>query len=135
MWGMGQEQGSWRAASKTARSITGDVVLSNEKIFINFAGFTMAQIRALNQNEMSAAFDADSASDGRGNLYRLSIPGAKKFLHSNTLCGGEDTQWVATYATGRSLQLAFFSGPNMPVFTLEALGNSTDLCGTYSYMR
>jgi hypothetical protein len=34
-----QENGDWRAVSSTARSITGDVVLSAEKISINFSGF------------------------------------------------------------------------------------------------
>jgi len=33
------------------------------------------------------------------------------------------------------LKLAFFSGPNVPEFTLNAIANSTDLCGTFSYVR
>jgi hypothetical protein len=37
--------------------------------------------------------------------------------------------------SGRTLQAAFFSGPEAPVFTLDALGKSTDLCGTFSYAR
>src|SRR5580698_2717834 len=76
-----QEKGNWRAVSSTARSITGDVSLSDEKILINFSTFTMARIRSLEQNEMSAAFDADSNAAGAGSLYRVSIPAARKFLH------------------------------------------------------
>jgi hypothetical protein len=130
-----QEKGNWRAASSTARSITGDVALSDEKISINFLVFTMVRIRSLDKAELSAAFDADSNADGSGSLYRLSILAAKKFLHKNSLCGDEDTQWMATYVSGHSLQLAFFSGEHPPIFTLDAIGNSTALCGTFSYVK
>ena len=130
-----QDRGYWRAASKHASSITGDVALSNEKVVINFLAFTIAPIRALKPEEEVAAFDADTTTPGGGNLYRLNIPGDKKFLHKNTLCGGEDTTWMATYASGRNLQIAFFSGAKPPVLTIYALANSPDLCGTYSYQR
>ena len=128
-----QEKGNWRAASSTARSITGDVALSDEKISINFSLFTMVRVRSLDKAEISAAFDADSNADGSGSLYRLSVPAAKKFLHKNSLCGDEDTQWMATYVSGRALQLAFFSGEQAPIFTLDAISNSATLCGTFSY--
>jgi hypothetical protein len=134
MWGA-QEKGIWRAASSTAESITGDIVISDAKLSINFTGFPIAQIRKLEPAETSAAFDADVNAGGSGNLYRLSIPGSKRFLRHNTLCGTEDTQWMATYVEGRSLRIAFFSGPNMPVFTPGGLGNSANLCGTFSYAR
>ncbi len=130
-----QERGTWRAASSTARAITGDIVISDAKISINFLGFTIAQIRRLDPAETSAAFDADSNAGGTGNLYRLNIHAAQRFLHHNTLCGTEDTQWMAAYASGQDLKLAFFSGSAMPVFTLDALANSTSLCGTFSYVR
>jgi hypothetical protein len=130
-----QEKGNWHAASSTARSITGDVTISNQKISINFSGFPIAQIRGLQPSEVGVAFDVDGAAGGSGNLYRLSIPGTTRFLHKNTLCGNEDTQWMATYVVGRSLQLAFFSGQKMPVFTPEAIAASTDLCGTFSYVK
>jgi hypothetical protein len=128
-----QEKGNWRAASNTARSITGDIALSDEKISINFSTFTMVKLRTLDKSELSAAFDADSNAAGTGSLYRLSIPAAKKFLHRNSLCGDEDAQWMATYVSGRSLQLAFFSGDQTPLFTLDAIANSTTLCGTFMY--
>jgi len=130
-----QEKGVWRAASSTAKSITGDVALSNEKLSINFSGFPIAQIRDLQPSELSAVFDLDPDAGGSGNLYRLSIPGSKRFQHKNTLCGTEDTQWMVTYVAGNSLQIAFFSGPRMPVLTHEAVGTSTELCGIFSYGR
>jgi hypothetical protein len=130
-----QEAGVWRAASSNARSITGDIILSNEKLTINFLGFTMVRIRGLEKTEPAAAFDTESNPGGSGALYRLDIAGTRKFLHKNTLCGSEDTQWMATYASPHSLQVAFFSGQKPPTFTPEAIANSTDLCGTYSYVR
>jgi hypothetical protein len=130
-----QERGAWRAASNTANSITGDIALSDEKISINFSTFPMVKVRALNKGEISATFDADSNADGAGSLYSLNIPASKKFLHRNSLCGAEDTLWMVTYVAGRSLRLAFFSGQKVPVFTLDAISNSTDLCGTFSYVK
>jgi hypothetical protein len=130
-----QDKGSWRAASTTARSITGDLLLSEEKLSINFVNFPMSRVRTLEASEVSAVFDADTTAAGTGSLYRITIPSSKKFLHHNSLCGSDDTQWMVTYATGRSLQVAFFSSQKPPVFTLEAISNSTDLCGTFSYAR
>jgi hypothetical protein len=130
-----QDKGTWHAASSTAAAITGDLTISEDKISINFTGFPMAQIRKLEPAEAGATFNADSPTAGSGNLYRLSVPASKRFLHHNTLCGTEVTQWMATYGVGRDLQVAFFSGAKMPVLTSEALANSTDLCGTFSYVR
>jgi len=132
---LAQEAGYWRAESTTAKHITGDVALSDEKISINFSTYWIAQIRTLTPAELSAAFNADANSPGSGNLYRLSIPSSKKLLHKSTLCGGEDTQWLATYSTGRTLQLAFFSTSRMPVLTTEALANNSNLCGVFGYTR
>jgi hypothetical protein len=129
-----QEKGMWRASSSNARSITGDVALSDQKIAINFMTFTMVRVRALEKTELSAAFDADAAANGTGSLYRLNIPSSRKFLKKNSLCGTEDTAWMATYVAGRSLQLAFFSGEKPPVLTLDALANSSDVCGIFSYV-
>ncbi len=128
-----QEAGYWRASSTTAKNITGDVALSDEKISINFSTYWIAQIRALTPAELSAAFNA--STPGSGNLYRLSIPSDKKMLHKNTLCGGEDTQWLVTYSNGRSLQLAFFSTSQMPVLTSDALSTNSNLCGVFGYTR
>lgn len=130
-----QERGDWRPASNSAKSITGELVFSGQKVIINFAAFTIAQIRELTPDEIAAAFNADRDSGGSGNLYRLEIPGDRRFLHKNTLCGGEDTQWMATFVKGHDLQVAFFSGASMPALTLEALPNATNLCGTFTYVR
>ena len=130
-----QDAGYWRAESTTAKHITGDVALSDEKISINFSTYWIAQIRTLTPAEISAAFNADANAPGSGSLYRLSIPSSKKLLHKSTLCGPEDTQWLVTYSTGRTLQLAFFSTSQMPVLTPEALTNNSNLCGVFGYTR
>ena len=130
-----QDKGYWRAASNTARSITGDLSLGDEKIIINFVPFPMVKARTLEKAEISALFDVDSTATGDGTLYRLTVPAAKKFLNKNTLCGAEDTQWMVTYVSGKSLRLALFSGQKAPIFTFTAISNSTDLCGTFEYAR
>jgi hypothetical protein len=129
-----QDKGAWRAASSTASSITGDIVISNAKLSISFVSFPLAEIRSLEPSEIVAAFDAETPA-GSGNLYRLNISATRQFLHHNTLCGSDDTQWMATYVSGRELHVAFFSGANMPVLTPEALAKTTDLCGTFLYSR
>ncbi|WP_348265252.1 hypothetical protein P8935_12060 [Telmatobacter sp. DSM 110680] len=129
-----QDKGYWRAVSSNANDITGDLTITDSKLTINFISFPLAQIRKLQPAEWSAIFDADPGS-GSGFLYRLNVPGARRFLHKNTLCGSDDTQWLATYIQGRSLHVAFFSGADMPTLTVDALTNSTDVCGTFSYSR
>jgi hypothetical protein len=130
-----QEQGAWRASNSTARSITGDVDINGEKLMINLVRFPVSRVRALEPAELSAAFDADTHTPGSGSLYSVNISGGKQFLNHNTLCGSERTQWMATYAQGHSLKVAFFSGQKPPVFTLEALASSSDLCGTFVYVK
>lgn len=129
-----QEDGPWRAASTNARAITGDVVFSPMKISINFTSFTIAQIRLLKTEEVLALFNPDSPIGG-GNIFRVEIPADKRFLHHNTLCGSESTQWIVTYGQGRSLQIAFFSGATPPVLTVDALNDAPNLCGIFSYVR
>jgi hypothetical protein len=136
-----QERGSWRPASKTAQSITGDVTFNGDRMTINFFSLPVAEIRLLKPTEVVAVFDPGSdaagpdATAGVGHLYRLSVPADRRFLHKNTLCGSDETQWMATYVSGKKLNIAFFSNAAPPVFTVEALGQSENLCGTYSYAR
>jgi hypothetical protein len=130
-----QDKGYWRASSQTASSITGDMVIGEAKVTMTFLSWPIAPVRALTPVEISAVFDADSNVAQAGNLYHLNIAAGQRLLHKNTLCGTEQTQWMATYIEGRNLHVAFFSGSTMPVFTFEAIRNSTDLCGTFLYTR
>jgi hypothetical protein len=129
-----QESGPWRASSSNARAITGDIAFSPTKLAINFTAFTIAQIRSIKTDEVRALFNPDNPIGG-GNLFRVEVPADKKFLHHNTLCGSDDTQWIVTYAQGRDLQVAFFSGATPPILTFDALNNSPSLCGVFSYIR
>lgn len=129
-----QDKGYWRADSSTAKSITGDLGISDTKLIMNFLSFPLAQIRKLTPAEGLAAFDVDASTGVGGNLYHLDISASRRFLHKNTLCGTEETQWMATYTAGRSLYVDFFSGAEMPKLTFDALQNSTDLCGTFTYV-
>jgi hypothetical protein len=129
-----QESGPWRASSSNARAITGDIAFTPTKIAINFIAFTIAQIRSIKTEEVRALFNPDNPVGG-GNVFRVDIPADKKFLHHNTLCGSDDAQWIVTYAQGRDLQVAFFSGAAPPVLTFDAVNNSPTLCGVFSYVR
>jgi hypothetical protein len=130
-----QDNGNWRAVSKTARAITGDLALSTTKVSINFVAFPISPTRVLTPAEIAALFDLDAVPVSTATLYRLDIPAQKRFLHNNTLCAGDTTQWMVAWANGRELEVAFFSGPKIPVFTHEAISTSTDLCGAYTYAR
>lgn len=130
-----QDGGAWRAASTNATSITSDIAIMKDKLSIDYLIYPLAPIRTLKPVEVSAVFDADVNAGISGMLYRINIPGRQIFLHKNTLCGGEATQWMATYVTGHTLNAAFFSGEDMPVFTFDAISKSTDLCGTFGYAR
>lgn len=130
-----QEKGYWRAENSTAKSITGDVALADEKMSINLVNVIIARIRGLEKDETAALFDAGGGALGSGSLYRVNVPASRTFLRKNTLCGSEDTQWMVAYVSGRSLQLVFFSGAKPPVFTPDAIANSTDLCGRFGYVR
>lgn len=132
--GLAQDGGNWRASSSTAKSVTGDVAFFNQKIALAFSTFTVAQIRTLTLPEATSVFNG-AEPGGAGNLYRTSIPSDKRLLHKNTLCGSEETQWIVSYVSGHTLQLAFFSDAKMPVLTPEAMANTSSLCGTYTYVR
>src|SRR5262245_34469578 len=105
-----EERGYWRAASNSARSVTGDISLGDESLTSTSSTTTTSTVRPPEPAEVSSVFDTDSASAGTGSFYRANIPATKKFLHKNSLCGSEDVQWMVAYAAGNQLQLAFFSG-------------------------
>jgi len=133
--GAQEDRGLWSAASTNAHAVTGDITIGEAKVTLNFVTFPLALIRRLKPVEVSAVFDADVNAGIEGTLYRLHVPGGKYIVRKNTLCGGEETQWMATYVTGHTLKVAFFSGDDMPVFTFDAMQNTTTLCGKFTYGR
>ncbi len=133
--GAQEDRGYWRAASTNALAITSDVDIGEVKVTIDYLIFTIAPIRRLKPVEVSAVFDADVNAGIEGSLYRLRVPAGQRFNKKNTLCGSEDTQWMATYVTGRAMKVAFFSGEDEPVFSFDAVQKSSALCGVYVYSR
>lgn len=131
-----QEKGYWRAASKTAASTTGDLAFRETKVTINFTSFTIAQLLTVSPAQANAVFsELPASAPGSGNLYALDIAGSQQFLHRNTLCGADDTRYMLTFVSGKTLSVAFFSGAAMPKLTPEAIASTTNLCGTYTYVR
>lgn len=130
-----QDRGYWEAASDTARDVTGDISISELKVSIGFSRFTIAQILELTPAQATAIFGADADAQGGGNLYRLDVPAEKRFAHHNTLCGEQETQWMATWSDGRSLDVAFFSGDAIPALTTDAMAKSQNVCELLTYVR
>ena len=130
-----QDNAYWKATSNTARSVTGDIILSGERLSIYYQPFTIADLRELTPDEITAAFNFDTPDGVRGKLYRLSIAADRKFLHKNTICGDEETQYMATAVQGKTMQVAFFSGSKMPSLKAEDMAKATNMCGTYTYSR
>ena len=129
------DKGNWRPASKTASSITGGIVLSEERLMMGFIPVTIAPIRHAEPAEVSSVFDLPADENPGGELYRLNIPADRQLLHKNVLCGAEDTTYMLTTVSGKTLQVAFFSGAKLPDLKPEAVANSTTLCGTFTYTR
>jgi hypothetical protein len=128
-----QERGYWSAQSSNARAITGDLAFGADKVTINFSTFTLAQIRELKPEEKMALFP--DAGAGVGNLYRVQIGSDKKFVHKNSLCGGEETDWLVTWVSGKELVVAIFSGGSIPALTVDELNKTTRMCGIFTYAR
>ena len=129
------DKGNWRPVSKTASAITGGIVLSEERLMMGFIPVTIAPIRHAEPAEVSAVFDLPADSNPGGELYRLNIPANRQLLHRNVLCGAEDTTYMLTTVSGKTLQVAFFSGAKLPDLKPEAVANTTSLCGTFTYSR
>jgi hypothetical protein len=132
---LAQDKGYWVPLSSSAKDITGEIAIADARLTMDYFNFPIGQIRALQPAEASALFDADVNAPGGGSLYRLAVAANRRFLHKNTLCGSDDVQWMVTWVQGRTLSVSFFSGPNPPVFTMDALANTTDRCGTFTYSR
>jgi len=130
-----QDKGSWRPASDTTYSMTGEITIAETNMAINVTKVPVAPVRKLTPAEVSAVFDADTNAGIGGKLYRVHVPPGVYMSGGSLLCGKEVIRWMATYVLGRNLRVAFFSGEDMPVFTFDAISNSTALCGTYAYMR
>ena len=123
----------WTAASSNSTAITSDIEISSSKLTIGYIDFPISKVQDVTPAEALAVFDVDTGVRGVGALYHLNIVASTRFQHNNTLCGGEDTQWMLSWTTQHSLKIAFFSGAEKPTLTFEAINNSPQLCGVFSY--
>ena len=130
-----QDAGHWGPATDRTSTMTGEITIAPTRLTIYEARFPTALVRKLAPVEVSAVFDADIHAGIGGNLYSLYLPPRANIPGGDPLCGREATKWMATYVSGRTLHVAFFSGDDAPVFTFDEIANSTALCGTYVYTR
>ncbi len=133
----------WLAISQTAMSITGDAYLSDDGLVFQNHRLPLTLEKKLGGEELKAAanlLNATLNSTTRGELYKTNLSGTVHLRGSNTLCGKRDTTWILIMSTidgtgGINLNLATFSGALRPLIQTQALGKSTDLCGTYWYQK
>ena len=127
--------GHWSAKTDRTRDMTGDLTITPGMLTIYQSKFPLARVRKLTPAETGAVFDADTNARIGGDLYRLHVPPGVYYTGGDLLCGREVIRWMATYVSGRTLQVAFFSGDDAPVFTFDAVSNSTAMCGMYIFSR
>ncbi|MGC2409122.1 MAG: hypothetical protein WA441_03740 [Methyloceanibacter sp.] len=119
------EPASWIAMSKTAMSITGDIVLDDYSL-----AFKNGKSLDLEPYEMAREGDwSGSGEEISGDVFKIDPPSNPKLLHGNTLCGAPAT-YVVLWTPGEGeLTLNVYSGDGAPTGTPDV----DALCATYSY--
>lgn len=114
----------WRATSRTATSITGDIELSPSKLVAAGKTFPLAVAADV------AGFET-SGGPKSARIMRVTRDVNPVLLRGNTLCSSA-ARWIALYRSdaGEGLTLAVFSSQTQPQ------GESDPgLCATYYYTR
>lgn len=124
----------WEATSKTAMSITGDIVLSADRLTMAGKAFPIQLVR-----EYGDARQMDGLSKviahtppRRVRVYKTRIEPSVQLENGNNLCGDAATWlFVVDQPPGgfAKLTLAVFSGVDEPT----PLTSERMLCGTYNY--
>jgi hypothetical protein len=120
----------WQAFSKTAMSITGDILLSPRRLHAAGHDFPL-----------KVAADLPTFESGKGpvaaRILRVTKKMNPKLLNGNRLGCRGPIQWVVVWRLrdgylqplrGKMLEMAVFDGPKMPKSVEE-----DSLCGTFSY--
>jgi len=114
------------AYGKTALSITGDVMLSAEKItFGNGKSVAVKKIASGREGK----WDPIASGTAKADVYELTKPEDPKLLRGNRLCGSGPVRYVAFFRTDDKLT-------EMVVFQPKAdpFGSDPDrICATYTY--
>jgi hypothetical protein len=115
----------WAAASKTALSVTGDIVIDHD--IVTFAGGTSLKLKPY---EMARNGDWGGTGDEvAGDLFKIDPPSNPKLLHGKLLCTDPPTFVVLwTFGEGE-LTLNVYSGDAAPT----GLPDADALCASYSY--
>lgn len=115
----------WAAASKTARSVTGDISLDHDTL--TFAGGTSMKLKPY---EMARNGDwAATGDEVAGDVFKIDPPSNPKLLNGKPLCSEPATFVVLwTYGEGE-LTLNVYSGDAAPT----GLADVDALCASYSY--
>jgi hypothetical protein len=115
----------WAAASKTAISITGDIVIDHDTV--TFAGGTSLKLKPY---EMARNGDwAGTGDEVAGDVFKLQPPSSPKLLRGKPLCT-EPATFVVLWTFGEGeLTLNVYSGDAAPT----GLPDADALCASYSY--
>jgi hypothetical protein len=115
----------WAAMSKTAMSITGDIVIDGDKV--TFAG---GKSLMLAPYEMARNGDwGDSGYEIAGDVFKIDPPASLKLKRGRPFCAEPATYLVLwTFGDGE-LTLNVYSGAAAPL----GLPDADSLCATYSY--
>jgi hypothetical protein len=119
------EPATWLAMSKTAMSITGDIVLDDYRLsFANGKSLDLEPYEMAREGDWSASGDVIS-----GDVFKIEPPANLKLLHGNSFCAAPAT-YVVLWTPGESeLTLNIYSGDAAPTGTRDV----DALCATYSY--
>jgi hypothetical protein len=111
--------------SKTAMSITGDIVLDDYRLtFANGKSLDLEPYEMAREGDRSASGDVIS-----GDVFKIEPPANLKLLHGNSFCAAPAT-YVVLWTPGESeLTLNIYSGDAAPTGTRDV----DALCATYSY--
>jgi hypothetical protein len=127
-------RGGWYAASTNAISITGDIAISKGKF------------RSTSSVSAGADSHVEAGGGERGVRRRCERgdqrdalpaedPGGAALSAKEHFVRGRGYAVDGDLRYGHTLEVAFFSGDDMPVFTFDAISKSTALCGTFAYSR
>jgi len=127
----------WIAASQTARSITGDITLTSDKLILAHTTFPLTFVRDVKKEKLEDAGKIVdlSGSPSSARLFKTLVSRHSILLNSNTICGPDaDATWMLAVYNRGTLSLTFFSGAKEPNLDYKAAEASPYICGTYMYV-
>lgn len=129
--------GRFTATSKTAYSITGDLVITSVKV-TGSLGITQ-RVKRLGSLSPDAAYSENPEESiaalfgarGKVELYGVTSEKLSKRAINGGFCGDGRTTFLITMTSGDDLHVASFSGRAKPGIT----ASENSLCGVYGYQK